>query len=65
MSAVDDIIAVHASLPDWNIWRSNEGRWWATRRSPLPPSQRPDAYALTVTADTSRLLVAKIRRQPG
>ena len=65
MSSMDEITtALRTAFPGWNIWRSDEGRWWATRHGPLPPSRRPDDYALTVTADTPRLLTTGITRQP-
>jgi hypothetical protein len=62
---MDEIAALRAAFPGWNIWRSDEERWWATRTGPLPPSRRPDGYSLTVTADTPLMLRAEISRQPG
>jgi len=58
------IIGLRAAFPGWNIWRSDEGRWWASRRAPLPPSQQPNGYDLTLTATGPRLLTQQITRQP-
>jgi hypothetical protein len=56
---------IRAAFPRWNVWRSDEGRLWATRNDPLPPSRWPDGYALTVTADDGLALREAIIRQPG
>ena len=60
-----EIAEIRAAFPGWNVWRSDEGRWWATRRCPLRPSRWPDGYALTVTADDAGALRAAISSQPG
>ena len=60
-----DIAGIRAGFPGWNVWRSDEGRWWATRRCPLRPSRWPDGYALTMTADDAGALCVAIRSQPG
>ena len=61
----DHIAAIRAAFPGWNVWRSDEGCWWATRRYPLRPSRWPDGYALTVTADDAGALRSAISSQPG
>jgi hypothetical protein len=60
-----EIAAIRAAVPGWNIWRSDEGRWWASRRHPLRPSRWPGGYALTVAADDARALCEQLARQPG
>lgn len=46
-----DLLA--AKFPDWSIWRSDKGRWWATRRTPLSKAeeQQPGVDRM-VDADT-------------
>jgi hypothetical protein len=62
---IDDTAAgMRAAFPGWSFWRSDQGRLWATRSHPLPPSRRPEDYALTLTADTPDLVAAEITRQP-
>jgi hypothetical protein len=61
----DQSAGIGAAFPGWSVWRSDEGRWWATRRCPLRPSRWPDGYALTVTADDAGALRAAISSQPG
>jgi len=65
MSIMDEVLVIRAAFPAWNIWRSDEGQWWASRYRPLAPSCWPDGYALTVTARTSRSLHEKITQQPA
>jgi hypothetical protein len=55
---------MRAAFPGWNVWRSDEGGWWASRRRPLRPSRWPAGYALTVAADEARGLRELITRQP-
>lgn len=38
-------------FPGWTIWRSDAGRWWATRHQPLTAAQRDAGYAMTIDAD--------------
>jgi len=61
----EEIAGIRAAFAAWNVWRSDEGRWWATRRCPLRPSRWPEGYALTVTADDAGTLRSVISAQPG
>ena len=61
----EEIAGIRAASPGWSIWRSDEGRWWATRRSPLRPSRWPEGYALTVSADDAGALRSAISSQPN
>ncbi|MCG5215347.1 hypothetical protein [Streptosporangium sp. KLBMP 9127] len=38
--------------PAWTIWRSDAGRWWATRHHPLNSVEREAGLAMTIDADT-------------
>lgn len=60
-----ELARVRAAFPGWNVWRSDEGCWWATRNRPLAPSRWPDGYDLTVTGANLFELRAEIARQPG
>jgi hypothetical protein len=60
-----EITSMRAAFPGWNVWRSDEGGWWASRRRPLRPSRWPAGYALTVAADEARELHELITRQPA
>ena len=53
------------AFPGWTVWRSDEGRLWATRTHPLRPSKWPAGYASTVTADDTAALSSAISSQPG
>jgi hypothetical protein len=61
----EEIVGIRAAFAGWNVWRSDEGRWWASRKCPLRPSLWPDGYALTVTADDAGALCSAISTQPG
>jgi hypothetical protein len=60
----EEISAMRAAFPGWNIWRSDEGNWWASRKHPLRPSRWPRGYALTVAADYARALREQLTHQP-
>ncbi|SDI05387.1 hypothetical protein SAMN05421505_1329 [Sinosporangium album] len=38
-------------FPAWTIWRSDAGRWWATRHHPLTVVERDAGCAMTIDAD--------------
>ncbi|MEV6865750.1 hypothetical protein AB0M44_32735 [Streptosporangium subroseum] len=49
--------------PGWHVWRSDHGRWWATRTSPFShAAERAEAYR-TVDADDERTLYELIAEQ--
>jgi hypothetical protein len=58
MAGWDERIAqLETEFPGWHIWRSNAGRWWATRTGPV--LRREDlgtARVMTVDADDANAL---------
>jgi hypothetical protein len=64
-AGAEQITSIQTAFPSWNVWRSDEGGWWATRRRPVRPSRWPAGYALTVAADEARELHELITRQPA
>jgi hypothetical protein len=52
-------------FPGWHIWRSQAGRWWATRLGNVAWDRHHDpGFAMTVDADTPAELVMVLARQP-
>ncbi|MEQ4715730.1 hypothetical protein [Nonomuraea sp. B19D2] len=49
--------------PQWTIWRSDAGRWWATRHHPLSAAQRAEGCAMTIDADDPDALRDQLRDQ--
>ncbi|MGN9843030.1 hypothetical protein ACTMTI_33395 [Nonomuraea sp. H19] len=49
--------------PKWTIWRSDAGRWWATRHHPLNAAQRAAGCAMTIDADDPEGLRELLRDQ--
>jgi hypothetical protein len=48
---------IEADFPGWHIWRSNAGRWWATRTGPVVRrAELGAARVMTVDADDEDLL---------
>jgi len=45
-----DLLA--AEFPDWTIWRSDTGRWWATRDQPVTTAEEHAGVHRVVDADT-------------
>jgi hypothetical protein len=58
--------AIEAEFPGWLVWRSDAGRWYATRSGDLSDAQLQAGYAMTVAADDHsglrRLLVDQMRK---
>jgi hypothetical protein len=63
---LDDVIltGLRTAYPGWDIHRSGDGRWHATRRAALPPSRQARDYAPALTAQSPRFLAHAISRQP-
>ena len=47
----------------WTIWRSDAGRWWATRHHPLTDAQRDLGCAMTIDADDPDELRERLQGQ--
>ena len=45
--------AIEKEFPGWLVWRSDAGRWYATRSGDLTDAQLQAGYAMTVAADDS------------
>jgi hypothetical protein len=45
--------AIESEFPGWLVWRSDAGRWYATRTGDLTDAQLQAGYAMTVAADDS------------
>lgn len=55
--------AMEAEFPGWLIWRSDAGRWYATRTGDLTDAQLQAGHAMTVAADDSAGLRELLRDQ--
>src|SRR5690606_39590750 len=60
MTAADDIARFRA---DWIIWRSDLGRWWATRRGTIGLDAIRMGCAMTLDADDPETLAAELAAQ--
>jgi len=47
------LAAIRRQFPGWRPWRSDAGRFWATRIGVRLPDHPPDWWAMTVDADTA------------
>jgi hypothetical protein len=57
MGDFDDLkAALQSEFPGWLVWRSDAGRWYATRSGDLTDAQLQAGYAMTVAADDSAAL---------
>ena len=70
MGDFDDLkAAIEGDFPGWQVWRSDAGRWYATRSGDLSDAQLQAGYAMTVAADDSaglrRLLLDQPRADRG
>ncbi|WP_067481461.1 hypothetical protein [Actinomadura hibisca] len=55
--------AIEREFPGWLVWRSDAGRWYATRSGDLTDAQLQAGYAMTVAADDSAGLRALLLDQ--
>ena len=63
---VERISQLEAEFPGWHIWRSNAGRWWATRTGAV--LRRDDlgtGRVMTVDADDETDLREQLATQSG
>lgn len=68
-----DLEDLKAAMEDefhgWLVWRSDAGRWYATRSGDLTDAQLQAGYAMTVAADDSiglrELLADQAHRERG
>jgi hypothetical protein len=68
MSEFNDAKAtLEDEFPDWTVWRSDSGRWYATRSGSLTDRQLLSGLAMTVAAETPEGLRVLLREQarPG
>ncbi|MCU1469023.1 MAG: hypothetical protein JWQ39_172 [Glaciihabitans sp.] len=45
--------AIEEEFPGWLVWRSDAGRWYATRSGDLTDAQLQAGHAMTVASDDS------------
>ena len=57
--------AIEQEFPGWLVWRSDAGRWYATRSGDLTDAQLQAGYAMTVAADDAPGLRELLRDQVG
>ncbi|MFD0682864.1 hypothetical protein [Actinomadura fibrosa] len=55
--------AIESEFPGWLVWRSDAGRWYATRSTDLTDAELRAGYAMTVAADDSDGLRELLREQ--
>lgn len=63
MSFDRHLAEIAREYPQWTIWRSDAGRWWATRHRPLDAAQRDAGCAMTIDADDPDGLRGRLRDQ--
>ncbi|MER6944357.1 hypothetical protein ABT294_10070 [Nonomuraea sp. NPDC000554] len=63
MSFDRHLAEIAREYPLWTIWRSDAGRWWATRHRPLNVAQRDAGCAMTIDADDPDGLRDQLRDQ--
>lgn len=60
---MDTTSSLSGDHPKWTLFRSDAGRWWATRTKPFhPAAEQADVYR-TVDADDQEALQALIKQQ--
>ena len=63
MSFDRHLAEIAREFPEWTIWRSDAGRWWATRHHLLTSAQREAGCAMTIDADDPDGLRGQLREQ--
>jgi hypothetical protein len=65
MAAKDDALTeARARHPDWGVWISGAGRYWATRRGNVQLSENiHPGWAMTVDANSLAELEIRIKEQ--
>ena len=59
-----ELAGIARDYPAWHVWRSQAGRWWATRLGHIrPPDGQDGGYAMTLDADTAGELRAALAAQ--
>jgi hypothetical protein len=60
-----DLTQLAAAYPDWHIWRSQAGRWWATRvgRVAAWDTHGDPDFAMTIDADSLDQLAQELAYQ--
>ncbi|WP_433327052.1 hypothetical protein [Spirillospora sp. CA-294931] len=59
----DQKAAIEREYPGWLVWRSDAGRWYATRSGDLTDAQLQAGNAMTVAADDSSGLIELLADQ--
>jgi hypothetical protein len=54
-------LAAPATYPDWHIWLSPSGRWFAARAVPLPDSK---TGPMIISAESRDQLTTRLAEQP-
>jgi hypothetical protein len=65
LTHVLDLTQLAAGYPDWHIWQSQAGRWWATRMGRVAAwdtHDHPD-FAMTIDADSLEQLAKELAYQ--
>ncbi|GII87667.1 hypothetical protein Ssi03_56570 [Sphaerisporangium siamense] len=63
MSFDRHLAEIAREFPDWTIWRSDAGRWWATRHRLLTEEERDAGCAMTIDADDAEGLRERLLEQ--
>ena len=60
-----ELAGIAQDYPAWHVWRSQAGRWWATRLGHIRPAagHADGGYAMTLDADTAGELRAALAAQ--
>jgi hypothetical protein len=58
-----DLARIGRDFPGWHPWRSDEGRWWATRTGNAAADYRNPAWMMTLDSDDADGLRSALARQ--